>query len=330
MLFKRPSANEAITQIIALATKPTNEDVDWTMVFQCADLIRGGQGEEGVKACKRRLKSPDPIVQAFTLSCIDAFYTHCGEAFQKPFLDYANVTSLKKIVSGPDFAQENRLRFAQLVQAWLSTATAGGEAAPENLTVLMAFVAHYGYVRPRPYHTQTAPLAVSSAETIVSFENRKRIIERDLTLAENNIRLFSESMSFAAPGEDLTKNEIVQEFLPKLREIQRRAQLLIAEIDDGDLLGQLVKVNEDISQILEKYHFRVSYHQRQIAVREHAEPEPYVQENVFDDRYEINDKHTPLSGADLDHLENLGGGSSRTAKDKGKMRASVTDLPVMI
>ncbi|KAJ3155733.1 hypothetical protein HDU86_004202 [Geranomyces michiganensis] len=310
-----------------MATYPANEDVDWTSVFHAADLIRGGQGEEGVRACKRRLKVQDTMVQAYTLSCIDAFFTHCGAAFQNPFLETANITSMRKIVSGYGFAQENRLRFAQLVQQWLAAATSGGAPAHENLVALMAFVAHYGYVRPRPVATRTAPLNPSSGETIVSFDQRKLIIERDLTLADNNIRLFGEAMSFAAPGEDLTKNDIVQEFLPKLVEIQRRALVLIAEIDDGDLLGRLVKVNEDIAQSLEKYHFRVSYHKRQSLLRETADQQAGHQENVFADEYGIEHQFSPLSGADLDHLEGLGGGggSSRVAKDKGKMPASVTE-----
>ncbi|KAJ3000126.1 hypothetical protein HKX48_003258, partial [Thoreauomyces humboldtii] len=64
---------------------------------------------------------------------------------------------------------------------------------------------------------------------------RRAVIERDLDLAESNVRLLSETLTFCAPGEDVRKNELVQEFREKCLEIQKRVQRLTEEVEEPEL-----------------------------------------------------------------------------------------------
>ncbi|KAI8914890.1 hypothetical protein DFJ77DRAFT_463839 [Powellomyces hirtus] len=344
-MFKKKSGE--VTILLEQATAVEQPDVDWDLLFQAADLVRQDHGAEAAKALRTRLKNKSPVVQNYALICIDVLYKNCAGYFQVPFLDGKD--SLKKIVINPYFVDHSRVRIAQCVAEWRATNLDPIKARIlDNLLayfnthgffprmpqaavhIQQPFTQHNlgsqvhignpsypGHHHPQPMHLQQQYLTTPFYPTthhvpaIVTFEQRKIIIERDLELAENNTRLFAEAMSFAVPGEDVTKNELIQEFRTKCMEIQRRLIPLITEIDDGDLLGLMVKINEDISQILEKYDFRVNYFNRQSRIREEHEEA----ENIFADPPEnvnrdVNPDHYSLSPQDIDHLARV--------KTKGK------------
>ncbi|TPX68726.1 hypothetical protein SpCBS45565_g02887 [Spizellomyces sp. 'palustris'] len=101
-----------------------------------------------------------------------------------------------------------------------------------------------GLTRHRGWHSS------SPTET---FEQRNEQMTKDLILADNNVAMFLEAMNFLTPEENPSENKLVQEFRAKCKEIQSRVLRLIQEIDDGDLLGKLVKINGDIDSAFKLY-----------------------------------------------------------------------------
>ncbi|KAJ3153719.1 hypothetical protein HK101_001710 [Irineochytrium annulatum] len=102
----------------------------------------------------------------------------------------------------------------------------------------------------------------ASVVTHLPPEERRNYVLFDCNLADNNIQLLIEALHFADKNESLIKNEVVQEFRAKCREMHRRIYVLIAEVLEEDLLGKsvhapvddkLLKANGDLNAALHHY-----------------------------------------------------------------------------
>ncbi|KNC97494.1 uncharacterized protein SPPG_07409 [Spizellomyces punctatus DAOM BR117] len=268
-----------LADLIEEASAPELEEVNWTMVFAAADRVnmQADGGKEVVRALKRRLKHKSPVVQSYALTILDALMKNCGAKVQVAFVHPENVASLMRLYDSNDFVQENRMRFVNLVAEWMESTRDPGVRPP--LIGLLSWLGGKGYF-PSPVvgarhgsqgglfmtissgRTQSPQILIPSLAShrgwlssppTESFAQRSEQMAKDLILADNNIAMFMEALNFLPPEESPSENELVQEFRAKCKEIQSRVLRLIQEIDDGDLLGKLVKINGDIDAAFTLY-----------------------------------------------------------------------------
>ncbi|KAJ3058217.1 hypothetical protein HK102_010620 [Quaeritorhiza haematococci] len=202
-----------------------------------------------MKALKKRLKHENPVVLSHALSVLDMFMKNCGAKFQLEVTSRDGQIFIQKTLARPDLAPELRVRLLEMIQGWAFTIT--DPSIQPHVQSLYGGLLALGYQFPggRPSGPQPTQPSISS----LAPEERKKRIANDIQLANNNVQMFLEALNFVDPDEDVTKNELIQEFRMKCKEIQQRVIKLLEEIEDDDQLEPLIKLNGDINNIMKQY-----------------------------------------------------------------------------
>ncbi|KAJ3194357.1 hypothetical protein HK101_002925 [Irineochytrium annulatum] len=250
-----------IAENIDIATAEEGEDVDWALVVTTTELIQAVDDgpQQAMRAIRKRLKSKSAIAVNFTLNVLDTFVKNCGAKFRVELSTKENTNFIQKFLISEDLAPENRGRMLELISDW-----AQQFSDPPELRRLYHTLLGLGYRFPPPARpvpqTGAAPEQARSASqrpvsvvTHLPPEERRNYVLFDCNLADNNVQLLMEALNFANKNESLTKNEIVQEFRAKCREMHERINVLIAEVLEEDLLEKLLKANGDLNAALDHY-----------------------------------------------------------------------------
>ncbi|KAJ3328268.1 hypothetical protein HDU76_010276 [Blyttiomyces sp. JEL0837] len=111
---------------------------------------------------------------------------------------------------------------------------------------------------PMPLQMQMQMQAVGAPSIRqVSGQERKNWVEFDCKVAENTVSAFLEAVKACKP-EELRGNEIVQEFLVKCQEMDRRLVSLLGQVEEDDLVVDLVSSRTTVTDAMEEYEKLVS------------------------------------------------------------------------
>ncbi|CAG8500385.1 6127_t:CDS:10 [Acaulospora colombiana] len=110
---------------------------------------------------------------------------------------------------------------------------------------------------PRPRQVEIDPQrrTISSIPTqaIPAKPSIEQIMD-DVELAKNNTQLFAQMISFTDPeNEDITKNELIQEFRGKCEALSKRIIQYISEMQDEQWLSTLISTNQEIMNTFKMY-----------------------------------------------------------------------------
>ncbi|CAO3579124.1 unnamed protein product [Absidia cylindrospora] len=79
-------------------------------------------------------------------------------------------------------------------------------------------------------------------------------IMSDVEVAKNNAQLFSQTLSFTDPTqEDITKNELIQEFYGKCKTLQRVISGHLQTCNDSDMISALIAANGELVNTFKAY-----------------------------------------------------------------------------
>ncbi|KAJ3282950.1 TOM1-like protein 2, partial [Blyttiomyces sp. JEL0837] len=259
-----------IAENIELATSESQQDQDWGFVIATAQLVNANPQEgsaQAVKALKNKLKSKSPIVVNYALSTLDHLVKHCGLPFAAELGTRDNLGFLQRVLIRENLAPENRGRLLEMIGDW-----AEHIENPPSFRLFFHQLVSQGFRFPAAYNVpiQTIPFVAATfwnpvaggqpttappeiAIDTLPLEERTKWVDFDCNLAENNIAMLIESLSYADRSEDLNKNELVQEFKQKCLDMRARIVRLIEKVVDEDLLTKLIKANGDLNSALEKY-----------------------------------------------------------------------------
>ncbi|KAJ3064714.1 hypothetical protein HDU98_011898 [Podochytrium sp. JEL0797] len=286
-----PPTGEIATTIIDLATNSAAPEVDWPSVFSTVELIKAyyptPNPKEGclqaLKAIRFRLESEDPVVINYTLTLLDTCFKNCDRTFQievgqKEFTKY-----LQRFLERPTLAPENRGQCLELIADW-STQTdvseikrlfetlvkAGYRFTPESLSkvspqVLESLRRTHG--TPAVVYTSSngfgggvqqqqpnfAPQGRQQRVDEVSPEERVKWVQHDIGLCENSVAILVETLNFAEPGEDVSRNEIAVESFNRCVDLQRRIIDLIEKVQEPELVDKLITCNSSIVAALDQF-----------------------------------------------------------------------------
>ncbi|KAJ3039602.1 hypothetical protein HDV00_012059 [Rhizophlyctis rosea] len=206
--------------------------------------------KECLKAIKKRLKHENPIVQNYTLLLLDHCIRTCGARFRVELMEQDDI--LKNWVASREAYQDNIQFLVSMTQAW-KLLDPGMALFVEGLEGEFAQLGYMANVAPRTTSLGAAGQPNRPQQNVVTFEERKRAIEADIVTAKNNITMFMDILANLDPQEDVAANQLVQEFRGQCIRINERVVALINDIDDPDLLGRLIKVKEEVDDVLQHY-----------------------------------------------------------------------------
>ncbi|KAJ1568049.1 hypothetical protein HK405_003815, partial [Cladochytrium tenue] len=245
-IFSRPTSGP-IADNIDKATSEQQQDIDWTHVIACSQLINANPAE-GLPA---RIKQK--VVVNYSLVVLDAMVKNCGRPFAAELASKDNLAFLQKFLLRENLAPENRGRLLELVSDWAEHIT----DPPEIRMFFHQLIGQgeYDAVKALAVPAIAAVPAVQPRPEIqdVSPSERRKWVAFDCNLSDSNLQMFVEAVNFADRDVPLANAPIVQEFKGKCEDMQKRLTRLIDKVTEEDLVDQLIKTHSRLSSGLEQY-----------------------------------------------------------------------------
>ncbi|KAJ1552337.1 hypothetical protein HK405_011709 [Cladochytrium tenue] len=273
-IFSRPTSGP-IADNIDKATSEQQQDIDWTHVIACSQLINANPAEG--------------------LIVLDALVKNCGRPFAAELGSKDNLAYLQKFLLRENLAPENRGRMLELISDWAEHISdppeirmffhqlIGQGKLPVGQPVTSTYVNPYAtpiILAPAgaPVVMPPVTLAVPAAQPRpeiqdVSPSERKKWVAFDCNLSDSNLQMFVEAVNFADRDVPLANVPIVQEFKGKCEDMQKRLTRLIEKVTEEDLVDQLIKTHSRLSSGLEQYELASSDRTYRIEIPS-DQPEP--------------------------------------------------------
>ncbi|CAG8609958.1 6952_t:CDS:10 [Acaulospora morrowiae] len=301
---------------------------DWGLIISACDAVNASDNgaKEAVKFIKKKIsKQQPPNVQYKALSILRAMADNCGAKFHgkseiasKKFLDELELVAIssqtdplvkEKIIG---ILGELSVMFEDEPSLWqvsyLFGRLAGASVQRQSTTI-----------EPQQYSnpTRTTP-AKPSLEKIVE----------DVELAKNNTQLFTQMISFTDPEvEDITKNELIQEFRGKCETLRKTIMQYISVTQDEQWLNTLISTNQDIVNAFKMYNEMVERGQITMAKEK-------SKDTAFrtDYDHEDSENHAGVGGSgtskldpfsDVNEINPDSTAPRRSERSRGKMPASI-------
>jgi hypothetical protein len=167
--------------------------------------------------------------------------------------------------STPGLANAPASRTSQ--QAAHGTGTGRSPAQGQPLTgqqaaQLAAYGQHIGYdmygrpvvMAPPPQgHQQPQYSQQQPSRTQLSLPEQREKLKNDLAVVSVNAGLLIDMLQAAEPGEDFTRNELVQELLTTVRAMQPRLVSLLESVSDDVMMMEVLSRNDEVNRALDKY-----------------------------------------------------------------------------
>ncbi|KAM3582229.1 hypothetical protein VKS41_005660 [Umbelopsis sp. WA50703] len=105
-----------------------------------------------------------------------------------------------------------------------------------------------------PAGTRVRPLRRDRADTQESSVPREEDITGDIELARNNCQVLAQTLSFTDPGkEDISKNELIQEFYGKCKDLHMTIMRHLQTASDPDMISTLLDTNSELVNTFKAY-----------------------------------------------------------------------------
>ncbi|CAG8457556.1 16471_t:CDS:10 [Funneliformis caledonium] len=269
---------------------------DWGLIINTCNAVNASENgaKEAAKFIRKRL-SKSVNVQHRTLTVLKSMVDNCGAKFHaeiasKKFLDDLELVATSQ---STDDVIKNK------IISLLSDLTEMFQNEPSLYQISNLYTRLTGLSGVQtPVQTPvqaTRPVSYPIQKTNISHDvSAKAKITEDIEVSKNNVQLFTQTLSFTDPeSEDITKNELIQEFYTKCKSLHQNIMSYISEIQDEQWMNTLLSVNQDFLNSFKMYEDMVERGQVKIAKQE-------SQRQSFRGSY-----HLDLEGA------GVGGSSSR-------------------
>ncbi|CEP09551.1 hypothetical protein [Parasitella parasitica] len=219
-LFSKKIVPTDITANIEKATDVSVSELDWELIFQICNSVNSTDtgAKEARKLLQKKMNSNEPKTQVLALENVD------------------------DRVHG---------KLAQCLQAWVGQA--GGDpqygAVRRAHDVMMNGAALAGTNR-RQVHGQSRSTHANTPRE----PPKPADVKGDIKLANNSAQLFSQTLSFTDPTqEDISKNELIQEFYGKCRHAQQIVASHLETCEDSEIISALINTNNELLSCFKSY-----------------------------------------------------------------------------
>ncbi|RKP05925.1 hypothetical protein THASP1DRAFT_32247 [Thamnocephalis sphaerospora] len=96
----------------------------------------------------------------------------------------------------------------------------------------------------------------------MSPEDYNREVTRLVEVASNSVQMLSEALVYADPdNEDIRQNELISEFHQKCTNLNSEIVRFLSTVQDEELIGMLIKTNQELVDVFKQYDDIVECHQ---------------------------------------------------------------------
>ncbi|KAI8063616.1 hypothetical protein BC940DRAFT_108519 [Gongronella butleri] len=259
-LFSKKITPTTITTNIEKAT--TQQDLDWALVYEICQVVNNSElgAKEARKLLQKKMLTPVPKTQVISLEILNSLSENCREKMRDQLCAKTFGEDLDKLAREAT-DDEVHSRLLQCLQHWV--VVYGQDPAAGALCRVHEFLVHGQTQAP----AQRTGLFGSQMHMIQQQHQQQRQhpqlptgpakpadILADVELAKNNAQLFSQTLSFTDPTqEDITKNELIQEFYSKCKMFQRVISDHLQACDDPDLVSALILANGELINAFKAY-----------------------------------------------------------------------------
>ncbi|CAG8453918.1 204_t:CDS:10 [Dentiscutata erythropus] len=323
-IFEKPTIiTEYLDQCIV------KEDDDWTLIIDTCNAVNATDAgaKEAAKFIRKKLARMQSIkIQHRVLSVLQAMAENCGAKFHAEIASKKFLEAIEHVIVTPNFNPDVKHRLVELLRNW--TEMFQNEPSLWQVANLYNKLEKMGVIPEDKYQNNPTqnPRRVHHAPSTTSVET----IAGDIELAKNNVQLFIQTISFTDPeAEDITKNELIQEFYRKCKSLLQNINQYINEVQDEHWLDTLLSINQELIKAFQMYDDMVERGQiraaEQISVQFPTDNYRVNYDNYFDsdDAGVGGSKATAIDPfSDYNEVEQI---PSPSEKRRGKVPMSIYD-----
>eukprot|EP00249_Psilotum_nudum_P014793 c25008_g1_i1 orf=303-1460(-) len=256
---------QAHTQADRIVQDLTAETVDtpnWSRIMELVDWLNEGKmnGQDVVKAIKRRIMTKSSKVQFLALILLETSVKNCEKMFSVVASEHI-LDEMVKLIEDPQTSTGNRDKVLKMIEAW-------GEST-EELSYLPVYEETYKSLRSRGVMfpgrdpESLAPIFTPHSATISGMHSEEIPgahgemsavqIKETFDIARNCVELLSTVLT-SSPQQDVLHEELTGSLVEQCRQLQFTARRVVECAGDNDqLLFEALNVNDELQKVLEKY-----------------------------------------------------------------------------
>ncbi|KAI9496950.1 hypothetical protein BDB00DRAFT_806146 [Zychaea mexicana] len=245
-IFSKKLTPTTITTNVEKATSPSSQELDWSLVFQVCDVVNNTElgAKEARKLLQKKMLANEPQTQVLALEMLDALSENCHQKFAPQLAAKSFAEDLDTLAVSKSSDDRVHGKLVHCLQSWVSrfgsdgslvgvqrvydkmmNGQPGGGGARLGRGTGSRLYRPVGNAQPR--QLQQPPELLHQPVDAMN----------DVLLAKNNAQLFSQTLSFTDPTqEDISKNELIQEFYGKCKMFQRIISGHLQTCSDSDVI----------------------------------------------------------------------------------------------
>ncbi|KAI9199526.1 uncharacterized protein BJ171DRAFT_517828 [Polychytrium aggregatum] len=244
-----------IYDLLATATDSRNAEVDWVPAYAVLEQVQ--ESPEGpslaAKAIRFLLFSSDPVVASNTIDVLNMFMTNGPQQLKLEYIKPDFQKNYSRFIDRQASNRENIFKLLFYIGSWLDKLE--DPLMSEELGQYCSSLASKGIRIPR-----------SAQETVFVTEGTSNIpdrsssiqvdparVDHDVETTMSQIQVFDEALNFADPDQDLSTNEVIQEFYAQLVKSRDDIANVIPRIMDDTIVAKLIGANEAIAGAINRY-----------------------------------------------------------------------------
>ncbi|EXX51009.1 hypothetical protein RhiirA5_415783 [Rhizophagus irregularis] len=238
-------------------------DDDWNLIINTCDAVNATENgaKEATKFIRKKI-SKSGNVQLRTLTVLKAMTENCGAKFHAEIASKKFLDEIEIVAISPNTDDDIKQKIVTL----LGTLTEMFRNEPSLYQISNLYSKLTGI---RVSSTQKSSQLSIQQNNISNEVSTKVKISETIEISKNNIQLFTQTLSFTDPEkEDITKNELIQEFYTKCKSLHQSIMNYLSEIQDEQWIDTLLALNQDFVNSFKMYEDMIERGQVKIAKHE--------------------------------------------------------------
>ncbi|RUP47166.1 hypothetical protein BC936DRAFT_146058 [Jimgerdemannia flammicorona] len=285
-IFSQKVPATSITANIERATAPDQQGLDWELLIQICNVVNTTElgAKEARKLLQKKLVQGETNTKILALSMLEALFENCGPKFHAQLVAKSFIEALNTIAFSPNTDPKVHGKLIAVLQAWTTqfqsnrdlmaipqlyasimeqgsswTLTGAGANSARTNSIRRSTSGGSGGNGQHPgqrgrEYAVYPPDGFQPIPQELSMEEAHMRLTSDIEVAKNNAQILSQTLSFTDPEkEDISKNELIQEFYGKSKLIQQTIQRYLEDATDPDLLATLLETNQELLNVFKTY-----------------------------------------------------------------------------
>ncbi|CAO3622915.1 unnamed protein product [Cunninghamella blakesleeana] len=263
-LFSKKITPTTITSDIEKATSNSEGEVNWSLVFQICEVVNNSElgAKEARKLLQKKMLVNDPKTQVIALEMLNALSENCREKFKGQLSAKTFGEDLETLATQKAFDDNVHSKLVQCLQNWVSnfgTDPSFGAICRVHEIVIQGIAPSTNSNRLtnslfRPPSLTRDDVLHRQQQQQQQVRDKPVDIMADVEIAKNNAQLFSQTLSFTDPTqEDITKNDLIQEFYKKCKMFQKVIAAHLQTCNDSEMISALLLANNELVNSFKAY-----------------------------------------------------------------------------